>query len=240
MDRLLLRMPKKRPLWIALGGAAILGANYLGNAINLIQLPSNLQVIRTTTKPVMDAISPYAGPLQYVVIVGVILLVGYGLDAPALAIRIYRNWKRGEHLSPAPGALTETTAAHTAELEATRNFDDIKNWRAKIARQSQHAPSIGDVNLQGGSVSAGDGAEAPGGHAKITAARDVNIVGAALKAGDGGPGGPGGDLTIKGGDGLTSSQAPDRRTNDEHVESREISILRSDLDRAIEIFKAQA
>jgi hypothetical protein len=202
-------MTKKRPLWIALAGAAILGANYLGNAVNLIQLPSNLQVIRTTTKPVMDAISPYAGPLQYVVIVGVILLIGYGLDAPALAIRIYRNWKRIEHPSPAPDDLKETLAANTAELETTRNFDDVKNWRAKIARQSQHALPVGDINLQGGSVSAGDGAEAPGGHVKITAARDVNIVGTALKAGDGGTGGPGGDLNIKAGDGLTSPQAVD-------------------------------
>src|ERR1700722_20038193 len=84
-------MINKRPLWLALAGAAILGANYLGSAVNLIQLPANLQVIQTTVKPVMDEIRPYAGALQTVVVAGVVLLVAYGLDTHTWVLRAYRR-----------------------------------------------------------------------------------------------------------------------------------------------------
>src|SRR5882724_2711474 len=92
---------KKRPFWIAASIALIGGAGYVGNAVNLIQLPDNLRFLGTTLAPIVEAIRPYGGTLQGVVIGGVILLIAYGLDAPTWLMRVY-HYARGEEIGTVP------------------------------------------------------------------------------------------------------------------------------------------
>lgn len=82
----------------------------------------------------------------------------------------------------------------------------VSEVSAPAASPRNSRPRASDLVIQRSKISAGDGAVSPGGHANLSAQRDVRIIASDLKAGDGGAGGPGGDLNIKAGDGVSSSR----------------------------------